>query len=75
MSDLSITFVILRVIVGAVIGFCIGMTGVGGGAIVVPTLTSGFGLPPSMAVGTASLYTLITKIFATATHIRLKTMP
>ena len=66
--------VVLRILSGAIVGFCIGMTGVGGGAIAVPLLTIGFGMPPSISVGTASLYTFLTKIYATYRHFRLKTI-
>ena len=66
--------ILLKILTGAAIGFCIGMTGVGGGSIVVPTLTLGFGLLPSVSVGTASLYTFLTKIYATYRHTQLKTI-
>eukprot|EP00996_Jenningsia_fusiforme_P002479 NODE_3306_length_1001_cov_28.216387_g3040_i0.p1 GENE.NODE_3306_length_1001_cov_28.216387_g3040_i0~~NODE_3306_length_1001_cov_28.216387_g3040_i0.p1 ORF type:complete len:288 (-),score=30.74 NODE_3306_length_1001_cov_28.216387_g3040_i0:94-957(-) len=61
----------LRVLAGAVIGFCVGLTSIGGGLLVIPFLTVGLGLPPTIAVGTASLYTFLTKIFATFRHARL----
>jgi uncharacterized membrane protein YfcA len=40
----------------------------------IPVLTAVFGLTPSVAVGTASLYTFLTKIYATHRHIRLHTI-
>lgn len=61
----------LRLVLGLVIGFCIGLTGVGGGVLVLPALTVALGLPPSVAVGTASLYAFITKIVASYSHHRL----
>ena len=64
----------LLIVTGAVIGFCIGMTAIGGGILAVPTLAMGFGLDPSIAVGTASLYTFLTKIFATYRHFMLGTI-
>ena len=66
--------IVSRIFTGAAIGVCIGMTGIGGGAIVVPVLTLGFGMTPSMSVGTASLYTFLTKIYATYRHVGLKTI-
>lgn len=61
----------IRLVLGLVIGFCIGLTGVGGGVLVLPALTVVLGLPPSVAVGTASLYAFITKIVASYSHHRL----
>lgn len=61
----------IRLVLGLVIGFCIGLTGVGGGVLVLPALTVALGLPPSVAVGTASLYAFITKIVASYSHHRL----
>jgi hypothetical protein len=61
----------LRLFLGLVIGFCIGLTGVGGGVLVMPALTVVLGLPAPAAVGTASLYAFITKIMASYSHHRL----
>ncbi len=61
----------IRLVLGLVIGFCIGLTGVGGGVLVLPAMTVVLGLPPSVAVGTASLYAFITKIAASYSHHRL----
>jgi uncharacterized membrane protein YfcA len=65
---------ILRLVLGAGIGFCIGLTGIGGGVLVLPALTVILGLPSSIAVGTASLYAFLTKCYATFEHFRLKTI-
>ncbi len=72
--EIGLLDIILRILTGAIIGFCIGMTGVGGGVILVPTLTLGFGMAPSVSVGTAILYTFLTKISAVYYHFRLKTI-
>ncbi len=61
-------------ITGGVIGFIMGMTGVGGGALMVPALTVVFALLPSVAVGTASIFTFLTKIVGTYKHYRLVTI-
>lgn len=63
-----------RLILGAVIGFLIGLTGVGGGSMVIPALTLGLGLPPAIAVPTANFFSFLTKISAFATHWKLKTI-
>jgi uncharacterized membrane protein YfcA len=72
--DFGIEGLILRLVAGTFIGFCIGLTGVGGGVLVIPTLTLLFKLPASTAVGTASLYSFITKVSATFHHYKLKTV-
>lgn len=71
---MEVTDVLVRLVAGGIIGFTIGLTGVGGGVLVLPTLVSVFGLPPTVAVGTASLYTFLTKIYATVEHFRKKTI-
>jgi len=43
------------------VGFLVGLTGVGGGALMTPLLISTFGVPPQVAVGTDLLYASITK--------------
>ncbi len=64
----------LRLVLGLGIGFCIGLTGVGGGVLVMPALTVVLKLGPVTAVGTASLYAFLTKIYASYAHFRLKTI-
>lgn len=65
---------LIRLALGAGIGFCIGLTGIGGGVLVLPSLTLVLGLPASVAVGTASLYACLTKSYATYEHFKLKTI-
>jgi uncharacterized membrane protein YfcA len=69
-----VAYVGARLVLGLVIGFCIGLTGIGGGVLVLPSLTILLGLPPSAAVGTASLYAFLTKCYAAYRHFRLKTV-
>jgi uncharacterized protein len=56
---------------GCLIGFLIGMTGVGAGSLTTPMLITGFGLPPAVAVGTDLLFASITKATAAWRHQRL----
>ncbi len=51
-------------------GFLIYFSGVGAGVLLVPIITFFFGLPVSVAVGTASAYSTFTKIMAGIEHIR-----
>lgn len=49
------------VFIGFLVGFIVGMTGVGGGSLMTPILVLGFGIKPAIAVGTDLLYAAITK--------------
>lgn len=46
---------------GLLVGFIVGLTGIGGGALMTPILIVVFGIPPVMAVSTDLLYAAITK--------------
>jgi len=46
---------------GLVVGFVVGLTGMGGGSLMTPLLVLFFGVPPATAVGTDLLYASITK--------------
>lgn len=71
---LEITGIVIRLLLGLAVGFCIGLTGVGGGVLVLPALTLLLKMNAVMAVGTASLYSFLTKVSATFHHARLKTI-
>lgn len=71
---LEILDIVIRLVLGLAIGFCIGLTGVGGGVLVLPALTLLLKVNAVMAVGTASLYAFLTKISATFHHAKLKTI-
>lgn len=53
---------------GLLVGFAVGATGVGGGALMTPILILVFGMTPSAAVGTDLLYAAITKGFGAWFH-------
>lgn len=72
--DLTASEIALRLLLGLVIGFCIGLTGVGGGVLVLPALTLILRIDPITAVGTTTLYAFLTKITATLHHCKLKTI-
>jgi len=59
---------------GAAIGFLIGLTAVGGGVLAVPLLILVGRLQPIEAVGTASLYAVLTKIYAVLKHYSQQTV-
>ncbi len=56
------------VVSGLGVGLIVGMTGVGGGALMTPLLVLVFGMHPATAVGTDLLYAAITKGFGTVVH-------
>ena len=56
---------------GLLIGFLVGLTGMGGGALMTPVLIFFFGFKPTLAVGTDVTYGAITKTFGAWRHWRL----
>lgn len=65
------TFYILA---GGVVGFVIGLTGVGGGSLMTPLLVLGLGINPAIAVGTDLLYAAITKCSGVFFHHKQRTV-
>ncbi len=59
---------------GALVGFIIGLTGVGGGSLMTPILVLGFSIPPATAVGTDLLYAALTKCSGIYFHHKNKTV-
>lgn len=59
------------VVAGLVVGFIVGMTGVGGGSLMTPILLW-FGINPATAVGTDLLYAAITKSGGVLVHQKNK---
>lgn len=59
------------VIAGLIVGFIVGMTGVGGGSLMTPILLW-FGIPPTTAVGTDLLYAAFTKMGGIFVHQKKK---
>ncbi|MFB0909567.1 MAG: sulfite exporter TauE/SafE family protein [Flavobacterium sp.] len=60
-------FQIGLVIAGLIVGFIVGITGVGGGSLMTPILLW-FGIPPTTAVGTDLLYAAFTKMGGVYVH-------
>lgn len=58
------------VVAGAATGFVVGLTGVGGGALMTPVLLLVFGVAPATAVATDLWFAAITKLAAVAVHGR-----
>lgn len=60
----------LFTLAGFVVGICVGLTGVGGGALMTPILVMGFGIPTALAVGTDLVYAALTKASGVWFHSR-----
>lgn len=56
------------VVAGAVTGFVVGLSGVGGGALMTPILLLFFGIAPTTAVATDLWFAVVTKIVAARFH-------
>jgi uncharacterized membrane protein YfcA len=57
-------------IAGLLIGFLVGLTGMGGGALMTPVLIFVFGFEPTMAIGTDVTYAAVTKMAGSWKHRR-----
>ena len=63
---------IMSLIIGAIVGLILGLTGAGGSIIAVPLLTLGLSLPLKDATGLALLAVLASSAFGVATRLRSK---
>jgi uncharacterized membrane protein YfcA len=61
------------IFMGLLVGFLVGMTGVGGASLLTPMLML-IGINPTIAVGTDLFYNSVTKLFGTIQHFRQKTI-
>lgn len=58
------------ILAGMVVGFCVGVTGVGGGSLMTPILISLFKIEPHVAIGTDLLYAAISKFCGSMVHAK-----
>ena len=59
-------------LVGLLIGFLVGLTGMGGGSLLAPIMILFFRIPPVWAVGTDIAYSTVTKALGSVVHFRQK---
>lgn len=64
----------LKILVGFVVGVLIGMTGVGGGVLLLPVLIFGLRIPAIIAVGSDALFNFFTKVPASLMHLKRGTV-
>jgi uncharacterized membrane protein YfcA len=62
------------VLAGAIVGFIVGMTGMGGGALMTPILVIFFGINPTAAVSSDLIAAMIMKPIGGGVHIRRRTV-
>jgi uncharacterized membrane protein YfcA len=63
-----------KIFVGFVVGILIGMSGIGGGVLLLPVLIYGLRVPAIMAVGSDALFNFFTKIPAGLMHLKKGTV-
>ena len=67
---MGLTAIGARVLLGLLVGVLVGLTGIGGGMLLLPLLISVLGVPPIVAVGSDAVINFVTKIGAGALHWR-----
>jgi len=65
---------VLKILVGFIVGILIGLSGVGGGVLLLPVLIFGLRVPAIMAVGSDALFNFFTKIPASLLHLKKGTV-
>ncbi len=58
-----------KIFIGLMVGTLIGLTGVGGGVLLLPLLIFVLGVPPILAVGSDALFNFFTKIPSSLVHL------
>ncbi|MBV9179772.1 MAG: sulfite exporter TauE/SafE family protein, partial [Acidobacteria bacterium] len=64
----------LTVFMGLTVGFLIGLTGLGGGVLLLPLLIFGLHVSPIIAVGSDAAFNFLTKIPSSLVHLRQGTV-
>jgi uncharacterized membrane protein YfcA len=59
---------------GLLVGFLVGLTGVGGGSLMTPFLVAVVGVPAPTAVGTDLVYATVTKLTGSVQHYRQRSV-
>jgi uncharacterized membrane protein YfcA len=68
------SLLLAKILVGFVVGVLIGLSGVGGGVLLLPVLIFGLRVPPIIAVGSDAMFNFFTKIPAGLMHLRKGTV-
>jgi uncharacterized protein len=62
--------ILLTAAVGLLVGLMVGLTGMGGGVLLVPVLVLLMHIPPIVAVGTGAIFIPVTKVGAASSYHR-----
>ena len=71
---LAVSLLVTKVLIGTLVGMLIGLSGIGGGVLLLPILIFGLGVPPITAVGSDAAFNALTKIGAGLLHWRQRTV-
>lgn len=63
-----------KILIGFIVGTLIGLTGIGGGVLLLPILIFVLRVPPMLAVGSDALFNFVTKIGSAWVHVRKGTI-
>jgi len=66
--------IVAKILIGFATGTLIGMTGLGGGVLLLPILIFGLRIPPILAVGSDAVFNFVTKIGSSWVHLRKGTV-
>src|SRR5438874_1872520 len=61
--------IVAKILIGLIVGFLIGLTGLGGGVLLLPILIFGLRIPAIVAVGSDAAFNFLTKIPSSAVHL------
>jgi uncharacterized membrane protein YfcA len=64
----------LKIVIGLIVGTLIGLTGLGGGVLLLPLLIFGLRVPAIIAVGSDAAFNFLTKIPSSIVHLRKGTV-
>ena len=65
---------LVKIMVGVLVGTLVGLSGMGGGVALLPILIFGFGVPAIVAVGSTAAFNALTKVLAGYIHWRNRTV-
>jgi uncharacterized membrane protein YfcA len=71
---MDMPLVTAKILVGFVVGILIGMSGVGGGVLLLPVLIFGLRVPAIVAVGSDALFNFFTKVPTSLMHLKKQTV-
>jgi uncharacterized membrane protein YfcA len=70
----TLDLTVIKILIGMLVGTLVGLTGLGGGVLLLPLLIFGLRVPPIVAVGSDAAFNALTKIGAGIFHWRRGTV-